>query len=226
MRHLLLLFTFVAACAGPGTARRPAATSSLPAPATPVATSSTAAPTYVHDLAITSRTPLINREAWLIAGFWETAGYVAFSVLGFDNNRHDFEFAPKDDPAALEVLQQRVSRYLSRGGWEPMLSAEKKVNAEGSIYWQVGPFTAAANVDGELLFHGGNGGTPFSRFPRMEQCPRRFEVEVTGIAIDLKTRWVWATYQPASPTPSCFGIHFAIAFQAWDADWYPLRLRP
>lgn len=229
MRRLLLLFTFVAACAGPGTDRRPAATSSLPTHATPVATSPTGGPSYVHDLAITSRTPLINREAWLIAGFWETARDVRFSVIGFDNAVHDSEFAHKDDPAALAALQQRVSRYLARGGWEPMLSAEKKVASDGSSYWQMGSLTAAANTVGELLFQDGKsfvGGSHFSRFPRMELCEHPFDVDVTGVAVDLKTRWIWATYQPTSGMPSCPGIHLAITFQAWNSNWYPMLLRP
>ncbi len=222
VRSLLIAVVLVSSCAPPKVAE--------PIHASPVRSARPADDAViVRDLALTSRTPLVNHDAWLIAGFWESGDYINFSAIGFDNYVHEHDFARKDDPLKLARVQKHVSEYLSHGDWQPLTSLERKTAENGNVYWEKGSFGAVANVDGKVsLFENGRpaGLTPYFHVPRMEMCGKTFDVEVTGVAIDLVTKWVWATYKPAAGVvlAPCAGLHLAITFQAWNSNLYPYLL--
>lgn len=218
MRVLLatLIFASVAACAG-------SQVSTSPCPTRHVETNSDPLP-IVKDLALTSRAPVINREAWLIAGFYDSGDKVAFSAIGFDNHVHGYDFARKDDPTAMARLQQEVTKYLASGVWRRMILGTKKLDDEGALHWDMGSFAAQANADAELGVRdfegGGIGGPATPRYPRMDECEKPFTVEVVDVAVDPKTKWVWATHRPTSPG-TCRAVSMAITFQAWTGVLYP-----
>ncbi len=222
MRTLLVAtaaLVLAAACA-------PSQTPAPACPARPLATTSDPLP-IVKELSINSRAPVINREAWLIAGFFDTGDHVAFSAIGFDNHVHEHDSVRKDDPAAMARLQQEVTRYLSSGVWRQMILGTKNVDDEGGVHWQMGSFSAMANAEAEIGVRdddgGGVAGPPSSRYPRMNECEKPFTVEVTNVAVDPKTKWIWATHRPSSPG-FCPGVSMAVTFQAWTGVLYPTQL--
>ena len=176
------------------------------------------------DLLITSRTPLINRDAWLIAGFFDFGDSVAFTAMGFDNHVHEHDFARKNKPAEMARLQKEVTAYLSKGVWRQMLLGERRLGNEGETIWVMGNFSAGANADAELGVRdddgGGVGGSPTSRYLRMNECDRSVKLEVVDVAVDPKTKWIWATNRPTSEG-SCPSRNMTITFQAWTGVLYP-----
>ena len=90
----------------------------------------------------------------------------------------------------------------------------------------MGSFAAGPNADAQLSFtENGHlaGVSHYDRYPGMDNCEKPFSVEVTGVAVDPKTKWIWATHRPTSQG-SCRGISMAITFQAWTSVFYSTQL--
>jgi hypothetical protein len=184
---------------------------------------------FVTEVPITSRVPLLNEEASLIAGYREDGQHLIFSVIGLGYKLVDEDFARKSNPSALSRLSSAVNRYLAPGRWKPMVPGTKRIASDGITLWEMGNVTATVNADGGLLFL--KDGRPFGvspfdhspRFPREDECHEKFEVELVGIAIEPVSQWVWVTYLPKGDEPNC-SIRWVSAFQIPDFSRYPHQL--
>lgn len=184
---------------------------------------------FVTKLPITSRAPVFNQEAALIAGYRDDGIYLRFTVINLGYHLVDEEFARKSNPSALARLAAMVNAYLAPGRWRPMILGTKRVE-NGTTIWDMGDVAVTDN-NGRLIFKR-NGSSfaesPFFRLPKFpyeDSCDEALQAELTGIAIEPVTQWVWVTYQPKGngPGPGC-SISWVSAFQVRNYSWYPYQI--